>query len=72
MTVVQIPVRTATRLPLVELVMRESDLQPGRSGWLQAQREDALRVGPERLVVDLAAPCSSCGGCARGCPGSSA
>ena len=40
-------------LPLVELVVRQQDLHPDRTAWLQAQLEDVLRVHPERVVVDL-------------------
>lgn len=47
-----------TGMPLVELVVREHDA--GRGGWLQAQLEDALRVRPQVLRVDLSA-CGSLG-----------
>jgi anti-anti-sigma factor len=42
-------------LPLVELVVRQQDLHPDRTAWLQAQLEDVLRVHPDRVVVDLGA-----------------
>lgn len=52
MTVLQTHERVGPGLPLVEVLVRQSDL--GRSGWLPAQLDDVLRVRPERVVVDLA------------------
>ncbi len=41
------------RVPLVELVVRDRDLGPLRARWLPLQLEDALRLRPDRVVVDL-------------------
>ena len=38
-------------LPLVVLVPRDGDVS--RTGWLRAHLDDALRVRPDRVVVDL-------------------
>lgn len=40
-----------TGLPLVELVVCEEDAD--RGGWLQARLEDAVRVRPQVVRVDL-------------------
>lgn len=51
---ITLPAQTPA-LPLVELVVRQQDLHPDRTGWLHAQLEDVLRVHPDRVVVDLSA-----------------
>lgn len=51
MTVLETDTRTLPRLPLVEVVVQQSDLL--RPDWLATQLDDVLRVRPDRVVVDV-------------------
>lgn len=52
MTVLDMDRGTLPGLPLVEVLVQESDLV--RRDWLATQLDDVLRVRPDRVVVDLA------------------
>lgn len=51
MTVLERYSGTLTGLPLVEVLVQQSDLL--RPDWLATQLDDVLRVRPDRVVVDL-------------------
>lgn len=51
MTVLERNRGTLPGLPLVEVLVKQSDLL--RPDWLATQLDDVLRVRPDRVVVDL-------------------